>query len=150
MPWIDPQLPPIEESNEPIWLCCHLDDGSAALFLGSYSGGKFHGGTTELPGNVGLGDLPGKVVCWHPYNDGEMPKSPLLRLQMPGSLVVLRCQPGACPVCRKYEGQQFEVATEMVLPPDGCSCEGGCRAYYEVLSKPVMWWSNIPGKAHTE
>ncbi len=35
----------------------------------------------------------------------------------------------ACPVCRAIDGAYaFEDAPE--LPPEGCSCVGGCRSHY--------------------
>jgi len=35
----------------------------------------------------------------------------------------------ACPVCRSIEGA-YDFDDAPPLPPEGCTCEFGCRAYY--------------------
>lgn len=40
----------------------------------------------------------------------------------------------ACPVCQAAEGvyalDDPRLEAELALPLDGCSCEGGCKAFY--------------------
>lgn len=45
---------------------------------------------------------------------------------------VWHCDKDACPVCLAHAGQ-YEPTTEPKLPPEGCTCAGGCKCWYENL-----------------
>jgi hypothetical protein len=47
-----------------------------------------------------------------------------------------RVAKGACPSCLSREGFLYEPATEEVLPPEDCTCEGGCRSQYFLVPYP--------------
>jgi hypothetical protein len=50
-----------------------------------------------------------------------------------GYWLIWMCGDGACPVCREHMGPKYEPATEPQMPPEGCTCVGGCQSWYERL-----------------
>ncbi len=47
-----------------------------------------------------------------------------------------RCDEGACAACRRNANGLFEPATEPKMPPEDCTCEGGCRCRYVLVPHP--------------
>jgi hypothetical protein len=47
-----------------------------------------------------------------------------------------RCDDKACAACRHFANDIFEPATEPHMPPEDCTCEGGCKCKYVLVPYP--------------